>query len=128
MTAPQTKLFSGIVDGQANSALRSSTIGIISVFIYPYRDRVEPSLSDYSFTPSNPPSTSGGSVSVGPLRGPLRRSFHSLSTSGLTRKVWFSTLGGVRWLAAPTLLRSKLPFTLQSKKSNVLVTEVNRGR
>ena len=128
MTALQTKPFSGTVDGQASSALRSSTIGIISFFVYPCRDRVEPSRPDYSFMLSNPPSTSGGSVSVGPLRGPLRKSFRSLSTNGLTRKVLFSTLGGVRLLAAPTLLRSKLPFTLQSKKSNVSVTEVNRGR
>jgi hypothetical protein len=62
----------------------------------PFHYHIEPSHSDCSFMPPNPPIISGGSVSVGPLRGPLPKSFPSFSMSGLTRTVWFSTSGGVR--------------------------------
>jgi hypothetical protein len=50
-------------------------------------DRLELSRPDYFFMPPSPPSTTGSSVSVGPLHGPLRKSFRSSSMSGLTRKV-----------------------------------------
>ncbi len=86
MIAPQTKLISETSDSQANSVPRSSTIGINSFRISFYY-RIEPSHSDYSFMPPNPPLISRGSVSIGPLRGPLPKSFRSFSTSGLTRKV-----------------------------------------
>jgi len=75
MIAPQTKFISETSESQANSAPRSSIIGIKSTTFLPFHDRIEPSHSDYSFMPPNPPLISGGSVSVGPLRGPLLKSF-----------------------------------------------------
>ncbi len=85
MIALQTKFISGTSDSQANSVPRSNTIGNHIIFACHYR--IESSRSDYFFTPPSPPLISGDSVSVGPLRGPLRKSFRSLSMSGLTRKV-----------------------------------------
>jgi hypothetical protein len=87
MTVPQTNLILETLDSQAGSVPRSSTTGIISFCIYSCHDNVEPSCLDYYFMPPNLPPSSGGSVSVGPLCGPLRKSFRSFSMSGLTRKV-----------------------------------------
>jgi hypothetical protein len=89
MIAPQTKFISETSGSpsQANSVPRSSIIGINSFRISAFHYHIEPSHSDYSFMPPNPPLISGGSVSVGPLRGQRPKSFRSFSMSGLTRKV-----------------------------------------
>ena len=86
MIAPQTKFISEMSDSLANSVPHSSTIGITHSAFLPFHYRIEPSHLDYSFMPPNPPLISGDSVSVGPLRGPLPKSFRSLSMSGLMRK------------------------------------------
>jgi hypothetical protein len=72
--------------GQFRSAFEHNRYHFV-LYFPPCRDRIEPSRSDCYFMPPNPPPTSGGSVSVGPPRGPLRKSFRSFSMSGLTRKV-----------------------------------------
>src|SRR5712672_910759 len=95
MIAPQTKFISEKLASRANSAPHSSTTGINLSYVFPYRNRVELSHSDYFFIRPNPPPTFGGSVSVDLPHGHLRKSFHLSLTSGLTRKVRFSMLGGV---------------------------------
>lgn len=72
--------------GKFRSAFEHNRYQFILHFFL-FRCRIEPSHLDYSFMPPNPPLISGGSVSVGPFRGPLPKSFRSFSTSGLTRKV-----------------------------------------
>jgi hypothetical protein len=79
------KVYFGQSDsGKFRSAFEHNRYNTFYISSFPYR--IEPSHSDYSFMPPNPPLISGGSVSASPLRGPLPESFRSFSMSGLTRK------------------------------------------
>jgi len=72
--------------GQYRSAFEHNRYPIVLLF-FACRDYVKLSRSDCYFMLPNPPPTSGGSVSAGPLRGPRHKPFRSSSMSGLTRKV-----------------------------------------